>query len=507
MNIFKRGLVGFLLVLMAFMSMTHSVFAVISDEVNFERELTEKGQRLLDGIYGKGMFIVLVNVDLTDPRYEVRYTRPSQAAVAAQPKSGGDKIQILPGYPVIRNLGPENMKQMPFDSVTSYGRPNIRQIAVTLVANQEFPKNQVSKVQSLIQNFLGLKDNRDKVTVAFQKFYAAESEAASPSKVAQNLPGPMTSVMPASVGKWFSFQNIFYAVMMILAFLFVGVYSLFQFQQQRVMLQVSKANKKGQDSGGGGTQNISLNPMFDMPKADRGGMGGELKLSQAPQIKKYFDFITDDNVDRLIYILKKEKIGVENLAVLVPCLPAHLAAKVLGELDLKSQAMIAVNMMDPKMFNKAAVEKFETQLKNAIECLIGGQGVFDNVFESVSPDLKRQLLSLLSKSNPEGYKKFRNQVVVFEDLRFLEDDELKIVISEVNRDILWMALVGVEPEIVQKYEQNLSQGNRDILHQFMDLRGKTISKHDAGVAQETVLKTALRLEVEGKIDLKNKLKA
>lgn len=56
------------------------------DEIAIEEQLATRLQRSLDSIYGPNNFIVRVGVTLTTPRYEVRYTQQSKAAVSAEPK-------------------------------------------------------------------------------------------------------------------------------------------------------------------------------------------------------------------------------------------------------------------------------------------------------------------------------------------------------------------------------------------------------------------------------------
>ena len=75
MSFFKRSLIlGFFVCTL----LSGAVFASL-EESTMEQGLMDKAQRVLDGLYGKGNFIVLASVSMTDPRYEVKYTRQSQA--------------------------------------------------------------------------------------------------------------------------------------------------------------------------------------------------------------------------------------------------------------------------------------------------------------------------------------------------------------------------------------------------------------------------------------------
>ncbi len=480
------------------LTLSVSLFATM-DEVTLEQSLTDKAQRVLDGVYGKGNFIVLVKVDMTDPRYDVRYTRQSQAQVNNTKSSGGDKFQILPGYPVIKNLAPDTMKQLPFDSVTSYSRAAIRQISVGIIVNKGFPKGSIARAQTSLEQYLGLKPGRDRISFTYENFSVSEvpsgTQKFSDSPVRQKSSGGSSSGSTLGL--------LLQALLIVVLLGFMAVYALFQIQNQKLMVKTSKDSKKGETSGG---SSLGLSPGFDLPKSEKSDTQA-LHLASSNPVKRYFDFVTDENIDKLLFILKKEKIGIENLAVLVPCLMPHLAAKVMSELDLKTQAMISVHIMDTKMVNKAMIEKFEAQLKSAMESMIGGLSVFRNIFESVSPDMKKQLLSVLSKNNPDGYRKVRAQIVVFDDIRFLEDEEMKLLLSEVHLDLISTALVGVDPETYQKVDQNLNASSRDLVEQFQSLKSANLSKKEIELAQEAILRVVERMEVSGKVRLRGKIQA
>lgn len=492
MSFFKRSLiVGFCL----FTLLSGAVFASI-EEVTMEQSIMDKAQRVLDGIYGKGNFIVLANVVMTDPRYEVKYTRQSQATQSQEKKTGGEKFQILPGYPVIKNLAPDNFKQLPFDSVTSYSRSLVRQIQLTIIVNKNFPKGVVGQVQTFLEQFLGLNPKRDKVSFAYETFSMEAPQVSS-----KGTPEPVSSSNRGSgsgsgLSKW---QLVIEGLGLVALLLFMALYALFQLQHQRLLIKTSKS--KGSESGG--NSNISVTPNFELPKATN-APAGDMRLSSTPPIKRYFDFVTEETIDKLLYILKKEKVGLENITILVPCLPPQLAVKVMAELDIKSQAIVSMTVIDTKLVNKVMIEKFEAQLKGAMESLVGGVSVFRGIFEYISGDLKKQMLQILMKNSPEGYKKVRAQLVVFDDIQLLEDEEIKLLISEINLDLLSAALVGADPEVYQKIDQNLNASGRDLVEQFQSLKSMSLSKKDIESAQDAILRIIERLETAGRIKLRDK---
>jgi len=475
-----------------------SATSLFADEAGMEQALSDRAQRVLDGVFGKGLLIPIVDVAISDPRYEVKYTNQSKAAVSAQKNSGGDRVQILPGYPVIKNLAPDNFKQLPYDSVTNIVRASIRSITVSVIVSQDFPRNQFGKVQTLLEQTLGMNPKRDKVEFNVQKFIpTTATQAGVVSQVTGKSSGGGANVIVI----------VMLGLLLVLLTVFVGVYVWMQLKQQ----QVTAALFSKQGKGGGGTgenTQISLSPMMSAPKADRassgGGLSGDIRLSDNT-MKHYFNFVNDNTIDKLQTILKREKMGVENLAVLVPCLPAHLAAKVLSELDVASQAAILVNMLEPKMFNKTVIEKFENQLRSAMECLIGGQTAVEGVLNGITVSNRKQLLATLKQTSSEGYSRIRPLTVIFDDLVLLDERELKYLLGVVNRDMLFTSLIGLDDTMVDRFVSNLSFGVRSMFKEFMELRSGNLQQTAIESAREQVLDTALQLEAEGKLVLKGRL--
>jgi flagellar motor switch protein FliG len=68
-------------------------------------------------------------------------------------------------------------------------------------------------------------------------------------------------------------------------------------------------------------------------------------------------------------------------------------------------------------------------------------------------------------------------------------------------------LASVDPDVYARVDQNLTKSARDMIAQYLDLRGGSVSKEDIARAQDTILATISRLESEGKLQLRSKLVA
>ncbi len=461
------------------------------DEIAIEEQLATRIQRSLDSIYGPNNFIVKVGVTLTTPRYEVRYTQQSRAAVSAESKQGA-KVNILPGYPVIRNLAPDNMKQLPFDSVTNYVRPSLQSTSVTLIVNRSFPKSQVGRAQSIVKDLLDLKDGRDKISVTYRPFI-------------EQTPPVQTIEIANQSDKMGSFQNIFYLVFAVIALVFMIIYVLISARTNKTLksLQLSGA---GAGSGGGSNSapSVSVNPSFELPKG--AGGGGEIRISNAPPVKAYFDFVSETTIDKLIYLLKKENVGVDNISLIVGFLRPDLAAQLLANFDPKTQAAIAMSIVDQKMVNRVMLDKLESQIKGAIECLTGGDAAFKSIFAHLPSDHKKQVLGILEKSSPESFRRVRGNIVLFDDLAVLTDDEVKLLLADIRSEVVAVALAAADPNLYDRFDRNLTRNAKELITQFLEIKGSTIGRDEIERARQSILDVALRLERDGKVAISSRLK-
>jgi hypothetical protein len=456
-----------------------SIFALVDDEIKLAESLRANAQRALDGLYGTNNFIAQVKVKLSNPKYEVKYTKESNPTMIKKQKD--KSYEILPGYSVLKNLSPSELNKMPFDSVTNYLSPKIKKIEIiVLVSNKA--KSKIGKARALLIKLLELNLKRgDKVLFSPEKFYVKTEGKPQPIKIVQKE-------------KLFTFQNLFNLIIIILFLAFTLIYVIFHIRKS-----------KDEGGNGDGNTNISVNPNIELPQG-LGGPSGDIRLSATPGLKQFFDFIHEGNLDKVLDLINKDKINVEQLSNLIAFVQPRISARILSEIDTKNQAAIALHMLDQKMVNKSAIEKFENSLKLWLECLTGGEKVFQDIFHFVSTEKKKKILEVLGKSNPEGYKKVRSNIILFDDLRFLDDDEIKTILSETSVETLSQALASVEEETYQKIHQNLIKTAKDMVDQFLQLKGANLSQSEIENAQATILELVSHLETENKVNLRDKIK-
>jgi flagellar motor switch protein FliG len=161
--------------------------------------------------------------------------------------------------------------------------------------------------------------------------------------------------------------------------------------------------------------------------------------------------------------------------------------------------------VDQRLGNRQLLEKLELRIKTAMESFVGGDKRFQNVFENVSQTDKKAILATLKKMNPEGFKKVRKNLIVFDDIKRLDAEELKLILSDANVDLVAQALVSVDQDLYQKVYESLTKNARNMVAQYLELKSNSTSKKDIEHAQNYILKIAMALDESGHISLRSKL--
>jgi flagellar motor switch protein FliG len=92
---------------------------------------------------------------------------------------------------------------------------------------------------------------------------------------------------------------------------------------------------------------------------------------------------------------------------------------------------------------------------------------------------------------------------VFEDLMDLDDRSIRALLKEVSNDELILALKTSSEQLKEKIFGNVSQRAAEMMREDMEVMGP-VRLREVDQAQLNIIKTARRLEEEGKIVLGSK---
>jgi len=97
----------------------------------------------------------------------------------------------------------------------------------------------------------------------------------------------------------------------------------------------------------------------------------------------------------------------------------------------------------------------------------------------------------------------RRLMFVFEDLLLLDDRSIISVLKEVGNEVLQLALKTASEELKEKIFKNMSERASEMMKEDLEVMGPVRLK-EVEAAQQSIIKTAKKLESEGKIVLSSK---
>ena len=113
------------------------------------------------------------------------------------------------------------------------------------------------------------------------------------------------------------------------------------------------------------------------------------------------------------------------------------------------------------------------------------------------------ILEKIESEREELADEIRQSMFVFGDLISLDDRSIRVLLKEVSNDELILALRTAAEELIEKIFHNVSQRAAEMMREDMEIMGP-VKLREVEQAQLNIIKTARRLEEEGKIILGGK---
>jgi hypothetical protein len=196
--------------------------------------------------------------------------------------------------------------------------------------------------------------------------------------------------------------------------------------------------------------------------------------SEQEMERKHFDFLNQNNLSNLMYILKSE--STDTIAIVLDYLPPSLTSQVLEGLDYPVREEVIMKMMNIKQYSQENVKGIENALKEKVEYLLGGPDHMGEILNLVDDETREKILKSTQEKDPILGKQLKKMIVSFEEIYQLNLEGLQQLIRRVGLANFAMSLKNEDPEKVSKLLEKLSKGAAEMLQQEMDLTKTTDKK-------------------------------
>jgi len=247
----------------------------------------------------------------------------------------------------------------------------------------------------------------------------------------------------------------------------------------------------------------TVSQAFDSRKADSllsgftnqdGSRPFEMLRSLSPQVLA--NLMRDEHPQTMALILVN--LNHQTAAEIIQLLPEAVQSEVvvrIAELDNVPDEIV-------DEIQEVIVEQI-ADIGNESNEKLGGIQAAAEIMNQVDQKTEGSILERIEAEREELAEEIRQSMFVFEDLIHLDDRSIRTLLKEISNDELILALKTASESLGDKVFGNVSQRAAQMMKEDMEVMGP-VRLRDVEQAQQNILKTARRLEEEGKIVLGGK---
>lgn len=458
---------------------------LVEQENRYEKEKAEYLQTyVLDKILGRGKAVAIVDVTLGIETITTK--QAAQENKTERKRRLAEMDYILPGVPNPKSVTQETA---PGESRAESGataqvkvetKTVIKRQTVTVLHDEKVPQSKLDAVKEAIVVTMRIDEKRgDRVEFKKTRF----------------SPGFFEEIMRPLV-----------LIPLILALLLL--FFLFGPLASFLRAYVRTLREKG------GTE-VTVDSKFEGgPEGEEGeggpGKGGQLTPAELEKLeeekKKYrpFQYIDEENLKRLIYLIRKE--SPVTIALIISYLKPEFVREILMSLPPETQARVAVEMATIRQMTQQQVMEIDNNIKEKIDFLVGGLDHLLKVLDEVDKDTRDNILAYLENEKPELYEKVRKFILTFNDIANFPDQAVQTILREIKIENLARALRQAPPEVLNKFFANMTANASALLREEMEY-GRPMTPEQIEEERRQILEVIKRLENENKIFIREKPKS
>lgn len=115
----------------------------------------------------------------------------------------------------------------------------------------------------------------------------------------------------------------------------------------------------------------------------------------------------------------------------------------------------------------------------------------------------KNVIDQISYKNPELADEIKKLLFTFEDVVNVQDEALRKILTEIDNNVIALALKTANPEVEKKFFSNMSKRVGDSVREVKDLLGPRLLS-EVESAQQQIVEAVKRLEAKGEAILKKK---
>ncbi|MBI3128974.1 MAG: flagellar motor switch protein FliG [Candidatus Tectomicrobia bacterium] len=195
----------------------------------------------------------------------------------------------------------------------------------------------------------------------------------------------------------------------------------------------------------------------------------------------------------------------QTIALILAHLESEKSSDVLSYLSEAIRGEVAYRMATLDRIPPGIINDLDTILGNELAAsgsgqsqMVGGVASVAELLNHVDKANENLIISKIEELNPELADNIRQLMFTFDDLIFVDDRGIQLILREVSNEELTIGLKGAGDEVKEKLFKNLSERAAAMIKEDLESMGP-VRLSDVEKAQQNIVRIAKRLEDEGKI--------
>jgi len=226
------------------------------------------------------------------------------------------------------------------------------------------------------------------------------------------------------------------------------------------------------------------------------------KLAKSLQSEQNFGFLQKVKPQQLADFIVNEH--PQTIALILAHMDPTSAAETLSYFPDEIRAEVLMRMSNLGDISPAVIKKVSAILETKLEALtgykveIGGVRFVAEIFNRLGQKAAKSTLKYIEEINNELAEEIKEKMFTFEDIIKLDNNAIREILKEVDKNQLMIALKGAPEELKEKFLANMSQRAAAAFEEEMQFLGPVKVK-EVEAAQRTIVEIVQKLAEEGKI--------
>lgn len=218
-----------------------------------------------------------------------------------------------------------------------------------------------------------------------------------------------------------------------------------------------------------------------------------------------FDVLKKTDSTQLVNFLNKEH--PQTIALILSHLSADQTANALKELQDPLRSDVAyriatlgkISPQTLKQIEKVVDEMAGLTMSSAVSKL-GGTKSIANILNRTSVSLSKEVIEKIEERDADTAEEIKRLMFIFDDIVHINDKDIQVILREVDRKDLALALKIVDEKLKEKIFKNMSERAADLLKEELQYMGMVKLK-DVESAQARVIDIVKELEEREEISI------